>query len=130
MISSVRNMAWFRFVWIIVCFQILNLSVDAPDGHSDAIAEDLSINDMESIVEIVLEEVLDIKNAIAEQDEQDDDAGNSLCKTNIDFFLQPLNVISIKVNYDFETSDKILFTDKFYYQYNPEKQTPPPKFSA
>jgi hypothetical protein len=47
--------------------------VDTPDPQPENVPEDLTYNDMESVVEIVLEQVLDINNAIAEKDDTDTD---------------------------------------------------------
>ncbi|MCU0426586.1 MAG: hypothetical protein MUF71_13265 [Candidatus Kapabacteria bacterium] len=60
---------------------ILNLSVDAADILPDAVPEDLSFNEIESIVEFVLEDVFHIQNALPEYDEQDEAA--ELVKTSI-----------------------------------------------
>ena len=43
-----------------------------PDAQPDYVAEDLTINDQESFVELVLEKVLGIENAVAEHDETDE----------------------------------------------------------
>lgn len=55
---------------------LLNISVDPIDPRPEYMPEDLSINDQESIVEIVIEEVLGYQNAIDEYDDHDT-AGHS-----------------------------------------------------
>ncbi|MBI4945302.1 MAG: hypothetical protein HY840_02740 [Bacteroidetes bacterium] len=61
----------------ILCFlfalHVFNISVDPPDADLDSIPEDLSVNDMESISEIICEQILHIDNLFPESDEQDDD---------------------------------------------------------
>jgi hypothetical protein len=52
---------------------LLNISIDTPDGTPKGISEDLSINDQESLIELVLEQVLGFENAIAEYDDPDAD---------------------------------------------------------
>ena len=47
---------------------LLNISVDTKDPHPEYIPEDLSINDQESIVEIVVEKILGFENAIQEKE--------------------------------------------------------------
>ncbi|WP_143155920.1 hypothetical protein [Cyclobacterium lianum] len=42
-----------------------------PDEHRDDVPEDLSINDQESIVEIILEIGMGMENAIPEQEDAD-----------------------------------------------------------
>lgn len=50
---------------------LLNISVDNSDPNPDYIPEDLSFNDQESIVEILLEKVLGFEDAIQEYDDRD-----------------------------------------------------------
>lgn len=52
---------------------LLNISVDTPDGTPYGTSEDLSINDQESLIELVVEQVLGFENAIAEYDDPDAD---------------------------------------------------------
>lgn len=106
---------------------ILNCSVDNPDAQPDCVAEDLSFNDMESIVEIVLEEGIGIKNAIPEHDEPDDEGSNSTVKKTIDFYccvkkkeLINHGSISNKIN-------KFFYNGEFSEQFHPEIVPPPPK---
>jgi len=56
---------------------LLNISVDAPDAFPNA-AENLNYNDMESVVEILLEQVLSIEDAVPEHDDPDRDHGSSV----------------------------------------------------
>lgn len=50
---------------------LLNISVDPADPNPDHIPEDLSFNDQESIVELVVEKVLGFEDAIKEYDDHD-----------------------------------------------------------
>ncbi len=59
---------------------LLNISVDSPDPNPESIPEDLSINDQESIIEIVLEKILGYEDAIEEYDDNDTEDHN---KTNV-----------------------------------------------
>ena len=64
---------------------ILNFSVDSKDvvyadsyplgmlRNADQMGEDLSVNDIESLVELVLETGLDLEDAVPEHDESDED---------------------------------------------------------
>jgi hypothetical protein len=106
---------------------MFNISVDAPDGHTDAIKEDLSINEMESIVEIVLEQCFDIANAIPEHDEEDDNEANSIGKYSLQFFCNSLQN-SIEKSHHIIVSKKIYSRDEYLLCDNHlEKDTPPPK---
>ena len=50
---------------------VLNCSVDIPDPKGQQVTENLSFNDQESIVEIVVEKMLGFGNVIAEYDDVD-----------------------------------------------------------
>jgi len=49
----------------------LNISVDVDDPSPNFVLEDLTINDQESIIEIIIEQVLGYEQAIAEHDDND-----------------------------------------------------------
>ena len=61
----------------------LNISVDALDVNPEHLPEDLSYNDQESIVEILVEKVLGFEDAIDEYDDYDSDGFNK--KKSISF---------------------------------------------
>jgi len=67
-----------RIFCFLMAIHIFNLSVDTKDASPDSIAEDLSFNDQETIVELLLEKVIGIDNAISEQDEPDQEDGGAL----------------------------------------------------
>jgi hypothetical protein len=71
--SKLRQHNIFRIVWMVMALHILNFSIDAPDAQDDAITEDLSYNDIESFTEWFTEDVLNIKDAFEETDEQGDE---------------------------------------------------------
>lgn len=50
---------------------LLNISVDPADPNPQYIPEDLSINDQESIIEIVVEQLLGFDDAFEEFDDHD-----------------------------------------------------------
>lgn len=118
----------FRFFCLLMAFHIFNCSVDAPDMLPNYIPEDLSYNDMESVVEIVLEKIFDIENAVSEHDENDTEEGNSLSLKKdfsfhyrntlekIKFFYNELHIVAL-ANYD----------EQYSSQFHPEIVPPPPK---
>lgn len=61
-----------------MAFHIFNLSVDTRDAAPDYVPEDLTVNDQESFVELVLEKWVGIENAITEHDEPDQEDGGAL----------------------------------------------------
>lgn len=102
MILSIRNSRTFRLFWFLLAVHFLNISVDSEDIRPDYTAEDLSINDQESVVEIVLEQFLDIENAIAEHDESDTEGQNNK-KGGFNFELFSGNNLSKSYANDLET---------------------------
>lgn len=60
---------------------LLNISVDSVDPYPDYIPEDLSFNDQESIIEIVVEKILGFENAFEEYDDPDGEDHNK--KNNV-----------------------------------------------
>ncbi len=71
MVYFIRNSMFSKVLWGIMCVYLLNLSADTTDPYPRHFAEDLSINDQESIVEIVIEQILGYENAIKEYDDND-----------------------------------------------------------
>lgn len=64
-----RKKIYRNLFCVLFIVQILNLSIDAVDPH--ARVEDLSINDIESCVELVVEIMLGHHNAFEETDDHD-----------------------------------------------------------
>jgi hypothetical protein len=80
-----------RLLFGLLALHILNISIDPPDFYSEEIPEDLSYNEMESIIELVLEKGLNIENAIPETDDNDNNFHFKFDK-KIDFFIDNLIV--------------------------------------
>lgn len=91
--NRLRNNHLTRFLWILLAFQIFNASIDMPDGHSDSIAEDLSINDQETFIELLVEKILGYDHAIEEHDEQDDDTKDFEMTKSFNFYFHQLHSI-------------------------------------
>lgn len=77
MLTYIRNSKLSRILWGIMALHIFNISVDTVDPTPHHVAEDLSFNDQESIVEIFVEQVLGYEDAIKEYDDNDIEANNS-----------------------------------------------------
>lgn len=67
---------------------LLNISVDIADPNPEYMPEDLSFNDQESIVEIVVEQVLSFEDAIKEYDDHDTEDHNKKKNVKIDLLLK------------------------------------------
>jgi hypothetical protein len=79
MIKAIRNNKIIPFFWCLLGIYFLNISVDATDNLYFDKPEDLTVNNQESIIEIVVEKVLGYENAISEQDDNDN-SQNSIFK--------------------------------------------------
>ncbi|REG87891.1 hypothetical protein [Winogradskyella sediminis] len=66
---------------------LLNISVDSADPNPEHIPEDLSFNDQESIIEIILEKVLGYEDAIKEYDDHDTEDHNKQKNIKIDLLV-------------------------------------------
>jgi len=124
--KSIREHIIFRFLCAVLALHILNISVDTLDDHPDNIREDLSINDMESIVETVLEQVLEIDNAIPEHDESDNDNGKINLKKGIDLVV-PIFLVELADNSCFLINNTSQYKENYYELFQAEQNSPPPE---
>lgn len=101
-----RNNIISRIFCFLLALHIFNVSVDMPDAQPDYVSEDLTFNDQESFVELVLEKVLGIDNAVAEHDEADETNSQNFemskdfklynqCAQNIVFQLHTIEIVNI-----------------------------------
>lgn len=74
---------------------LLNISVDTADPNPEHIPEDLSLNDQESIVEIVVEKVLGFEDAIKEYDDHDTEDHNKKKNVKIDLLVHVIKANQI-----------------------------------
>lgn len=78
---------YIRRFWLLMALYVLNICVDSPDA-SKTNSENLSINDQESVIELVVEKVLDLGNIIPEQDDADSEKHNTQKPaTTLDHFI-------------------------------------------
>lgn len=106
---------------------MLNISVDAVDSKPNNIPEDLSINDQESIIEIIVEQVLGYEDAIKEYDDNDSEDFNK--KTNLKIELIVQFIVDSSIKESIIKTTKLKFPDyntvlKICFQ---NLDTPPPK---
>jgi len=78
-----------HLLWGLMALYLLNISVDTADPVSEAISENLSINDQESVVELIVEQFLGYEDAIAEYDEHDPEDYQKKKVFKISFFPPP-----------------------------------------
>jgi len=106
---------------------LLNISVDTADPNPEHIPEDLSFNDQESIVEIVVEKILGFEDAIKEYDDHDNEDHNKKKNVKIDLLVHVIKADKSDQNQFFER--KKTFPDykaRLTKGFN-EIDSPPPK---
>lgn len=118
----------FRVFWLVMAIHIINCSVDAPDTHANYVSEDLSYNDMESIAEILLEQVFGIENAIAEHEEYDPEGGYSFNINKETVYYYQIEVKNTNIfNKGLLQITSINYIERYFLQFHPEIEPPPPK---
>jgi len=126
--KSLRESKYFRFFWLALALHILNISIDAPDRYAEDFPEDLTINDIESISELVLEDFLLIDNAIAEHDEQDNADGLSFEISKILLYAHAFPCFkTTEIHYSEESINLPLYKNWMMNQFHPDQVAPPPK---
>jgi hypothetical protein len=82
--NFLRSLKTTKYCCIFFVFHILNLSVDAPDAQPMSLAEDLSFNDQESLIEFVTEHIFGLEDVFPETDDDDNNSHSeglhSLCQ--------------------------------------------------
>lgn len=73
-----------KLLWGLMGIYLLNISVDTADPNPHHLPEDLSFNDQESIVEVVVEKILGFEDAFREYDDQDSEDHNKKSNVKLD----------------------------------------------
>lgn len=128
MMGQLRNGKLTSLFWGFMALYMLNICVDSPDASPYHVPQDLSYNDQESIVEIILEKVLGCEDAIPEYDDNDPDQ-NTILKNNISIYNFILPFFESKFNGDFSEGKRQ--NNSIYFSYIPihylEIHSPPPE---
>ncbi len=125
LVSVFRKGKMSRMFILLMALYLFNISIDFSDPRTAHFKEDLSINEIESFVELILEEVADFENAFEEQAESDREHGT---------VSHALLFIPVK---DFEIPHTVLFYQISYTSLYPISAysatldifTPPPKYT-
>lgn len=96
-----------KCLWGLMAVYLFNISIDPADPNPEHIPEDLSFNDQESIVEIVLEQFMGFEDAIKEYDDNDSD--NNKTKNNLS-----IDLLSLKNGITNNESDHPLYIVQLY----------------
>ncbi|MFD1551039.1 hypothetical protein DNU06_04440 [Putridiphycobacter roseus] len=97
MITALRNSLLINILWGVMALYLLNISVDTADLNPQSVPEDLSINDQESIVEIILEKILGYENAIEEYDDNDKEGQHKNSNVKLDFIARSFVIVIISL---------------------------------
>jgi hypothetical protein len=106
---------------------LLNISVDTADPNPEHIPEDLSINDQESIIEIVLEKVLGYEDAIKEYDDHDTEEHTKKFNVKIDLTTHFLVDDALNQSYIQTTRHKFIDYNTYLTNGFRNLDIPPPK---
>ena len=88
MIKFLQHTKGLNLFWGLLALFMLNISIDVADADAFNMAEDLSYNEQESIVEYILEEMMGFEDAFPESDDNDASQKTVLKKSNnIDNFV-------------------------------------------
>lgn len=109
----------------------INTSVDPVDPYGDSIPENLSLNEMETILEIVAEQILKIENCFEEKDEDDPEGVPPLKPIKNLSKIEPSKVITLNVNLALAPGlSKPQYTRLFISQFIGEVDSPPPESAS
>lgn len=115
-----------------MAFYVINVSIDAPDGYvtpnsQGEYREDLSVNEIESLGELVLETMFGIHDAVPEHDEPNEEE-DQLTKIFMDWSIpNPFIVYVENPVVSYITPTRMPFTGLIYRSNPAEINTPPPK---
>lgn len=108
-------------------FYMLNISVDIQDGNPNFVAENLALNDQESIAELLIETVLDFGNVIEEYDDPDSQDYNKRSNAKPQLYnqrqLELFRLTSLSVSKTLSHCKTQAFLSNGFYQLD----SPPPK---
>lgn len=113
-----------------MALHIINISVDVPEHYSHrmihgAQKEDLSVNKIESIGELILENWLGIIDAVPEQDDAKEES--DVANIEHDYFFAPLFAFELKAVYWHLISRPVRFAFIRVFSHVQEITSPPPQ---
>lgn len=105
----------------------LNISVDVADPHPEHVMEDLSYNDQESIIELVVEKVMGVEDCFPEYDDHDMEDHNKRTSVKLVLALHYLSKIHIQHSSDVTARTKFAYLHTFWDNAFVNLDIPPPK---
>ena len=123
-----RKHTGIRIFWGLIALYMLNICVDSPDLFPNQ-PENLNINDQESVIELVVEQVLDLGDVIPEYDDNDtEDHTSSKTSVNLDHFIVDKSSIAFQQDFSLQKKQNTLFALANFRNLCLEVDAPPPKF--
>lgn len=110
---------------LLLALHIFNISVDPIDPNPYFAAKSKSVNEMESITEIIFEKVLGIQNAFPENKHDNNNKGTLIVNhPGFVHYHQPITAVIPVMN-----SQQLYFkySENFFEQHSCDILTPPPK---
>ncbi|MCK8492743.1 MULTISPECIES: hypothetical protein [Spirosoma] len=129
-----RHVILHRFLCLLMALHVINVSIDAPDPYAHPRypgerREDLSINEIESFGELLLEECFGFENAIPEHEESDDDS--EVTNVEHDYFFHQLFVFTtLPARYWYLIRQSVPFKPAHVPSHVPEITSPPPQYAV
>lgn len=128
MFETLRHSFFIKYFWGFMALYLLNCSVDSPDAHSYYVDTNIYFNDQESIIEIVLEQILGYEDAIPESEDTDSEQHTGLKKAkHIDHFIVSEITENKSTLIDNTQTAHLLHNHKDFLNPFLEIQAPPPK---
>lgn len=117
---------FIKSVSLALALHFFNISINTPNLNAEWMPEDLSINKMESITEIIFEEVLHCDNLFVEHQESGGLTRGTLVITHYDLF-QTQHFFSFHYLPELPHHFYLKQVQDLFQQFLPEVITPPPK---
>ncbi|RXG27199.1 hypothetical protein [Leeuwenhoekiella marinoflava] len=123
-----RKHTGIRIFWGLIALYMLNICVDSPDLFPNR-PENLNINDQESVIELVVEQVFDLGDVIPEYDDNDtEEHTSSKTPVNLDHFIVDDSVIAFQQDFSLLKKQNTLFALANLRNPFLKVDAPPPKY--
>jgi hypothetical protein len=127
MLINIRKHKLFEPLWKALCVLFINICVDAADPNPQYIPENLEINDQESIIELIFENVLGYENFIQEYDDEDQKK-TSISNNNLNYFWAIDNISTETIYAQKLKKQKFCLPDKNTSSGYSYDEGPPPRY--
>lgn len=115
-----------RCVFGLIALLLLNVSIDIPASSLAELEEEHAFNKQESIVELLVEKVLDVEDAFEESNDGDEDESTKKMPHITELFLSEYTIDYSLIHLS-ELQRKIHYNSRPFLMPCPECYTPPPE---